>query len=194
MALIGYARVSKSDGSQDLETQIQKLKAAGVEQHHIYIEQASGAKDDRPVFKECLKACREGDLLLFYRFDRITRSLSKLVITMDDLSKRGVMMKSLTEPFDTSDPTSRAMVQMIGIFSELEKNIISRRTKDSLAYKKSIGVKLGRPSALTPDKIEQLEFMVSRGKSVKEMCEKLQISKPTYYKWLREYQASKIPA
>ena len=194
MALIGYARVSKSDGSQDLETQIQKLKAAGVDEQHIYVEQASGANDDRPVFKECLKACREGDLLIFYRFDRITRSLAKLVITMDDLSKRGIAMKSLTEPFDTSDPTSRAMVQMIGIFAELEKNIISRRTKDSLAYKKSIGVKLGRPSALTPDKIEQLEFMVSRGKSVKEMCEKLSISKPTYYKWLREHQASKISA
>ena len=194
MALIGYARVSKSDGSQDLETQVQKLKAAGVDENHIYIEQASGAKDDRPVFKECLKACREGDLLIFYRFDRITRSLSKLVITMDDLSKRGVMMKSLTEPFDTSDPTSRAMVQMIGIFSELERSIISRRTKDSLAYKKSIGVKLGRPSALTQDKIEQLEFMMNRGKSVKEMCEKLGISKPTYYKWLRDHQASKISA
>lgn len=194
MALIGYARVSKSDGSQDLETQIQKLKAAGVEDGNIYIEQASGAKDDRPVFRECLKACRKSDLLIFYRFDRITRSLAKLVITMDYLSKRGVMMKSLTEPFDTSDPTSRAMVQMIGIFSELERSIISRRTKDALAYKQSIGVKLGRPSALTLDKIEQLEFMMSRGKSVKEMCEKLSISKPTYYKWLREHQASKIPA
>jgi DNA invertase Pin-like site-specific DNA recombinase len=194
MALIGYARVSKSDGSQDLETQIQKLKAAGVDDAHMYIEQASGAKDDRPVFKECLKACREGDCLLFYRFDRITRSLAKLVITMDDLSKRGIAMKSLTEPFDTSDPTSRAMVQMIGIFAELEKNIISRRTKDSLAYKKSIGVMLGRPSALTGDKIEQLEFMVTRGKSVKEMCEKLGISKPTYYKWLRKHQAAKSSA
>ena len=194
MALVGYARVSKSDGSQDLETQIQKLKAAGVEDVQMYIEQASGAKDDRPVFRECLKACRRGDCLVFYRFDRITRSLAKLVITMDDLSKRGVAMKSLTEPFDTSDPTSRAMVQMIGIFAELERNIISRRTKDSLAYRKSIGVKLGRPSALTSDKIEQLEFMVSRGKSVKEMCEKLSISKPTYYKWLRDHQTSKISA
>ena len=194
MALIGYARVSKSDGSQELDTQVQKLREAGVDEQHIYIEQASGAKDDRPVFKECLKACREGDCLLFYRFDRITRSLAKLVITMDDLSKRGVMMKSLTEPFDTSDPTSRAMVQMIGIFAELERNIISRRTKDSLAYKKSIGVKLGRPLALTADKIEQLEFMMSRGKSVKEMCEKLSISKPTYYKWLRDHQTSKISA
>ena len=193
MALIGYARVSKSDGSQDLETQIQKLKAAGVEDAQIYIEQASGAKDDRPVFRECLKACRRGDCLVFYRFDRITRSLAKLVITMDDLSKRGVAMKSLTEPFDTSDPTSRAMVQMIGIFAELERNIISRRTKDSLAYRKSIGVKLGRPSALTTDKIEQLEFMVSRGKSVKEMCEKLSISKPTYYKWIKSRESESVP-
>ncbi len=190
MALIGYARVSKSDGSQDLETQIQKLRAAGVEDGQIYIEQASGAKDDRPVFRECLKACRKSDCLVFYRFDRITRSLAKLVLTMDDLSKRGVAMKSLTEPFDTSDPTSRAMVQMIGIFAELERNIISRRTKDSLAYRKSIGVKLGRPSALTADKIEQLEFMVSRGKSVKEMCEKLQISKPTYYKWIKSRESA----
>ena len=190
MALIGYARVSKSDGSQDLETQIQKLKDAGVDDAHIYIEQASGAKDDRPVFRECLKACRKSDCLVFYRFDRITRSLAKLVLTMDDLSKRGVAMKSLTEPFDTSDPTSRAMVQMIGIFAELERNIISRRTKDSLAYRKSIGVKLGRPSALTADKIEQLEFMVSRGRSVKEMCEKLQISKPTYYKWIKSRESA----
>ena len=190
MALIGYARVSKSDGSQDLETQIQKLRAAGVEDGQIYIEQASGAKDDRPVFRECLKACRKSDCLVFYRFDRITRSLAKLVLTMDDLSKRGVAMKSLTEPFDTSDPTSRAMVQMIGIFAELERNIISRRTKDSLAYRKSIGVKLGRPSALTADKIEQLEFMVSRGRSVKEMCEKLQISKPTYYKWIKSRESA----
>ncbi len=193
MALVGYARVSKSDGSQDLETQIQKLKAAGVDDNHIYIEQASGAKDDRPVFRECLKACRAGDCLVFYRFDRITRSLAKLVITMDDLSKRGVMMKSITEPFDTTDATSRAMVQMIGIFAELERNIISRRTKDSLAYRKSIGVKLGRPSALTADKIEQLEFMVSRGKSVKEMCEKLQISKPTYYKWIKSRESESAP-
>ena len=193
MALIGYARVSKSDGSQDLETQIQKLRAAGVEDAQIYIEQASGTKDDRPVFRECLKACRRNDCLVFYRFDRITRSLAKLVITMDDLSKRGVAMKSLTEPFDTSDPTSRAMVQMIGIFAELERNIISRRTKDSLAYRKSIGVKLGRPSALTADKIEQLEFMVSRGKSVKEMCEKLSISKPTYYKWIKSRESESVP-
>ena len=193
MALVGYARVSKSDGSQDLETQIQKLKEAGVEDGQIYVEQGSGAKDDRPVLRECLKACRRGDCLVFYRFDRITRSLAKLVITMDDLSKRGVAMKSITEPFDTSDSTSRAMVQMIGIFAELERNIISRRTKDSLAYKKSIGVKLGRPSALTQDKMEQLEFMVSRGKSVKEMCEKLSISKPTYYKWIKSRESESVP-
>ena len=185
MALIGYARVSKSDGSQELYTQVQKLREAGVEQQHIYIEQASGAKDDRPVFAECLRSCRKGDCLVYYRTDRITRSLSKLVLTMDDLAKRGVGMRSLTEPFDSSDPSSRAMVQMIGIFAELERSIISRRTKDSLAYKKSIGVKLGRPSALTPDVIEQLEFLSSKGKSVKEMCERLGISKPTYYKWVR---------
>ena len=194
MALVGYARVSKSDGSQDLETQIQKLKEAGVEDGQIYIEQGSGAKDDRPVLRECLKACRRNDCLVFYRFDRITRSLAKLVITMDDLSKRGVAMKSITEPFDTSDSTSRAMVQMIGIFAELERNIISRRTKDSLAYRKSIGVKLGRPSALTADKIEQLEFMVSRGRSVKEMCEKLSISKPTYYKWIKSRESESVRA
>lgn len=194
MALVGYARVSKSDGSQDLETQIQKLKEAGVEDSQMYIEQASGAKDDRPVLRECLKACRRNDCLVFYRFDRITRSLAKLVITMDDLSKRGVAMKSITEPFDTSDSTSRAMVQMIGIFAELERNIISRRTKDSLAYKKSIGVKLGRPSALTQDKMEQLEFLSSKGKSVKEMCEKLSISKPTYYKWIKSRESESVPA
>ena len=94
-------------------------------------------------------------------------------------------MRSVTEPFDTSDPTSHAMVQMIGIVAELERSIISRRTKVSLVYKRSIGVKLGRPSALTPDVVVQFEILSSKGKSVKEICDRLGISTPKYHKRVR---------
>ena len=94
--LIGYARVSKADGSQTLDLQRDALIAASVEEEQIYSDLASGKKDDRSGLEACLKALRDGDVLVVWKLDRLGRSLHHLVKTVSMLSERGVGLKVLT--------------------------------------------------------------------------------------------------
>lgn len=94
--LIGYARVSKADGSQSLDLQIDALNAADVPEGQIYSDQASGKKDDRPGLEACLKALRMGDVLVVWKLDRLGRSLHHLIRTVSMLSGRGIGLKVLT--------------------------------------------------------------------------------------------------
>src|SRR3546814_5832339 len=75
--LIGYARVSKADGSQSLDLQHDALRAAGVEPGNIYDDRASGSRDDRPGLAACLKSLRDGDVLIVWKLDRLGRTLTR---------------------------------------------------------------------------------------------------------------------
>ena len=84
--LIGYARVSKADGSQSLDLQHDALASDGVDVANCYSDRASGKKDVRPGLEACLKALRKGDTLVIWKLDRLGRSLHHLVNTVNDLS------------------------------------------------------------------------------------------------------------
>ena len=92
--LIGYMRVSKADGSQMLDLQRDALIAAGVNRSHLYEDQASGKKDDRPGLEACLKALREGDTLIAWKLDRLGLNLRHLVNTIHDLMDAGFAFAS----------------------------------------------------------------------------------------------------
>ena len=92
--LIGYARVSKADGSQSLDLQRDALCAVGVDAASIYHDFASGVRDDRPGLENCLRALRTGDLLVVWKLDRLGRNLTHLVNTVQNLSARGVPAKA----------------------------------------------------------------------------------------------------
>ena len=94
--LIGYARVSKADGSQSLDLQHDDLRAAGVEQENIYEDRASGSREDRPDLAACLRSLRAGDVLVVWKLDRLGRSLAHLVNTVKDLSDRNIGLRVLT--------------------------------------------------------------------------------------------------
>ena len=106
--LIGYARVSKADGSQSLDLQRDALIEAGVKKDQIYSDLASGIKDDRSGLEACLKALREGDVLVVWRLDRMGRNLHHLVRTVSMLSERGVGLKVLTGQDTLIDTTTAA--------------------------------------------------------------------------------------
>lgn len=95
--LTGYARISKTEGSQVLDLQRDTLSVAGVGHNHIYHNQVSGKRDDRPGLESCLKALRKGDTLVVWKLDRLGRNLRHLVNTVQDLSDHGAGFKVLTK-------------------------------------------------------------------------------------------------
>src|SRR4029453_10477639 len=101
--LIGYARTSTKD--QRLDLQLDALRAAGVEDRHLYQDQASGVRKDRPGFLQCWAYLQPGDTLVVWRLDRLARSLRHLIELAEELRERRIELKVLEEPFahlDTS--------------------------------------------------------------------------------------------
>jgi site-specific DNA recombinase len=104
-------------------------------------DDASGAKLDRPGLQKALAAARAGryDVLLVYRVDRFTRRIRDLVALLDELDRAGVTFRSATEPFDTSTPAGRMLVQMLGVFAEFEREMIIDRVINGMERKASKG-------------------------------------------------------
>src|SRR5690625_2814583 len=172
--LIGYARVSKADGSQTTDLQRDALLAAGVDPEQIYEDQASGKQDDRPQLASCLKALRSGDTLIVWKLDRLGRDLRHLVNVVHDLTDRGVGLKVLTGQGAAIDTTTASGKLVFGIFAalaEFERELISERTKAGLASARARGRKGGRPYKMTPAKIRlAMASMGQPGTNIGELC------------------------
>ena len=170
--LIGYSRVSKADGSQSRDLQQDALIAAGVDEDQIYSDRASGKKDERPGLKACLKALRNGDVLVVWKLDRMGRSLSHLVKTVTVLSERGVGLKVLTGQGAQVDTTTAAGRLSFGIFAalaEFECELIRERTMAGLQAARARGRKGGRKFALTKGQVRMAQAaMASRDTSASE--------------------------
>jgi DNA invertase Pin-like site-specific DNA recombinase len=117
--LIGYIRVSKSDGRQVLDLQRDALQAAGVAPDRVYQDLASGRKDDRPGLAACLKALQPDNTLVVWKLDRLGRDLKHLVNTVDELSQRGIGLKVLAGAGAQIDTTTANGKLVLGIFAAL---------------------------------------------------------------------------
>lgn len=184
--LVGYMRVSKSDGSQTLDLQRDALRAAGVEAQYVYEDHASGSQDDRPGLEAMLKALREGDTLVVWKLDRLGRNLRHLVNTVHDLTQRGVGFKVLTghgASIDTTTPSGKLVFGIFAALAEFERELISERTKAGLASARARGRKGGAPYKMTPAKIRlAMAAMADPETHVGDLCKELGISRQTLYR------------
>ena len=186
--LIGYARISKADGSQSLDLQRDALLASGVEEHRIYADRASGKQDERAGLEACLKALREGDVLVIWKLDRLGRSLHHLVKTVTGLSEHGMGLKVLTGQGAQIDTTTAAGRLSFGIFAalaEFESELIRERTVAGLRAARARGRKGGRKPALSKAQVRTIQAaMAHRDTSVSELCGELGISPVTLYRYV----------
>ncbi len=186
--LIGYARVSKADGSQTTDLQRDALLAEGVQEEHIYEDHASGKKDDRPGLNNCLKALREGDTLIVWKLDRLGRDLHHLVNTVHDLTAKNIGLKVLTGHGAAIDTTTAAGKLVFGIFaalSEFEREMIKERTLAGMASARARGRKGGRPYKMTQAKLRlAMASLGQLGTKIGPLCKELGITKQTLYRHL----------
>ena len=177
----GYARVSTDD--QNPALQLAALKKDGCKT--IFKDAGlSGATTKRPALLRCLKKLEHGDTLTVWKLDRLGRSLRDLITMLDDLKQRGVKFRSLTEAIDTETPTGRAMWQMIGVLAELERSLISERTRAGVKDAQRRGVKFGRKPKLTPQQITHARKLIDSGERREDVAALLNVDRTTLYRAL----------
>ena len=177
----GYARTSTDD--QTTALQLAALKAAKCS-HTFEDKGISGATTKRPALARYLKQFRAGDTLIVWKLDRLGRSLRGLIAMLDDLRERGIAFQSLTEAIDTTTPTGRAMWQMIGVLAELERSLITERTRAGVAAAKKRGVKFGRKPKLTSEQIAHARKLLDDGESRQYVAGLLNVGRVTLYRAL----------
>jgi DNA invertase Pin-like site-specific DNA recombinase len=146
----------------------------------------SGAKKGRPGLHKALTYVRKGDTLLVWRLDRLGRSLKDLIGIVSKLEKRGIGFRSLQESIDTTTSGGRLIFHVFGALTEFERNLIHERTYTGLAAARARGRKGGRPRKHTEKQIELARNLYSSKKHlIKDICQILDVSKPTLYGCLR---------
>ena len=186
--LIGYARISKADGIQVLNLQWDALTNVGVLPEHIYQDDVSGKKDQRPGLDACLKALRKDDVLVVWKLDRLGRNLRHLINTVHDLAERDVGFKVLTgqgAKIDTTTPSGRLVFGIFASLAEFERELIRERTRAGLASARARGRKGGRKYDLTKAQVRLAQSAMSkRDTSVTELCDELGIARTTLYRYV----------
>ena len=184
--LIGYARVSKADGSQVHDLQRDALAAAGVAAEHVYEDSASGRRDSRPGLDAAVKALRSGDTLVVWKLDRLGRDLRHLVNLVGDLTKREVGLKVLAgegASIDTTTANGRLVFAIFAGLAEFERELIVERTKAGLASARARGRHGGRPFKMTTAKLRLAQAAMGKPETkVAELCAELGITWQTLYR------------
>jgi DNA invertase Pin-like site-specific DNA recombinase len=176
---VGYARVSTDE--QNLDLQVDALRAAGCER--VFTETASGGGMDRAQLRDALGTLQRGDVFIVWSLDRLGRSLSGVVLLLDDLLLRqGVEFRSVKEAIDTSTAAGRLQIHMLAALAEFERGRIAERTREGLAAAKARGRVGGRPKKMTRAKIDAAKTLLASGIPPADVAEQLGVSRATLYK------------
>jgi len=180
---VGYARISTLE--QNLNLQIDALKQAGCEK--IITDELSGSVAGRPGLNKLKEILRKGDILVVWCLDRILKHLIELV---NEFEQQGIGFKSLQETIDTTSSSGKLTFHIFAALAEFERNLIRERTRAGLEASRTRGRQGGRPKILSESKRELvIKLYTSKEHSVKEICQMMNISKPTLYKYIQEQHA-----
>lgn len=184
--VLGYARVSTGD--QDVAGQIRRLDQAGAVK--MFTDVRSGKSMDRPGLVELLAYARPGDTLAVVRLDRLGRSLSELLATVNTLRDRQIDLLSLEEKIDTSSAAGELVFHVFGAIAHFERRLISERTKDGIAAARAKGRLPGR-QPLDQRKVEAAMKLIEAKVSPTEAARQLGLGRSTVYREMRRLGISR---
>ncbi len=195
--IYGYARCSTNEQQQDINRQVRELKQQGATDKTIYREYESGMKVERAELSKLLDVIQEGDTIIATEVSRITRSTKQLCDIIELAKTKHIRLELGTFVVDCTkelDPMTEGMLKMMGVFSELERNIISQRVKSGMQNAKAKGKVIGRP-ATTADDIPNIFYKhypkYKKGEiNKKEFSRLCGVSYPTIYKYLSIVEGS----
>ena len=192
--IYAYARVSTNEklGLQDIGRQYRELEKMGVRKENIYSEYESGTKIERVQLNKLLEVVQKGDTIACTEASRITRSIKQLLEILEFAKQKQIklILGSFVVDFTNDvDPMTLAVVQLMGVFSELERNIISERVKSGMENAKAKGKQIGRKVVTVndiPELFKKYYSLYKEKRITKEMlAEFSKISYPTCLKYCK---------
>ena len=181
--LIGYARTSTTEQKAGLEAQLRDLKAAGCEE--IFSEELSSVAAARPELDAALRYVRKGDFLVVTKLDRLARSVADLVAITETLKRKGVGLRILAMNLDTSTPTGKLMMNLLGSIAEFERELMLERQREGIAKAKADGKYQGRQPTARKKTADVLKLR-AEGKSANDIKDALSISRASVFRILSE--------
>lgn len=203
----GYCRCSTNDSRQDVNRQVRELKELGATEETIYKEYESGTKWDRVELNRLLDKVQAGDTIVATEVSRITRSTKQLCDILELAQEKKLKLVLGGFVVDCTkgelDPMTEGMLKMMGVFAEMERNMISQRVKSGMENAKKNGVELGRKKVTYDDipasflrhyqkyklGLEEKEKGVAvkdrRGITVSELGRLCELSRTTVYKYIK---------
>ena len=186
--LVGYARVSTQE--QNLNMQLDALRKFGVLEDNLHWDKASGTSKRRPGLGFALQDCREGDTLVVWKLDRLTRSPPQLYALLEQLKEKGVGLVSLIEMLDTKSAVGRLVMGITTAVSAFERDLIAERTKaglDAIKAKLVAGEKWewGRKRIMTDAKIKRAGELLNGGKNGPQVAKHFKVSTASIYAFWR---------
>ena len=181
---VSYIRVSTVE--QNEARQMEAMKDKGIEKY--FIEKVSAKDTNRPQLKEMLEYVREGDIVYIHDFSRLARSTKDLLEIVETLNKKGVILKSNKENLDTSTPTGKLMLTMIGAINTFEReNLLERQREGIEIAKREKKFQGGQVKAINEEEFaEGYKLYQERKLSKSGLAERLHISRPTLNKLLKD--------
>lgn len=184
--IFGYSRISKGE-EQSHKLQRDAFKSEKVDK--IFEESASGGRWHRPVLHQMIDQLREGDTIVVWKLDRLSRSLKDLLVIMEQINTKGAGFKSITEAVDTTSPAGKMMMHMIGSFAEFERDMIRERTRAGIDVAKKEGRIGGRPKKLNQDQQKDIiDNVMSDRKSAAQMARLYDVSEATISRLLARHR------
>ena len=181
-----YAYIRVSTVEQNEDRQLEAMKKYDIPQENYFVEKVSGKDTNRPELQKLLAIVKDGDTIHIHDFSRLSRSTSDLLKIVEELSAKGVHLISNKENLDTSTPTGKLMLTMIGAINEFERTNMLERQLEGIKIAKKKGNY--RKLDIDFDMFAELDQQARAGKiSIAAACEKLGIkSRKTWYNLRQE--------